>query len=219
MGEGALNITTFLPAVAANEALCRRLKRTPLHLPLAYGRQEITRHFTTLANALRIAAPDLSPLAENAGAALQEARAVLGDTPLSIDYTATPRPLGLANLLLEHGFNVERIYADAFSPEELEDFHRLRCSFPTLRLSPTVHPAMLYAQPPHPDANSIAIGQKAAWFKNTRHFVNLLSGGGLHGFHGITRLARLLIDACRNAKEMPELIQLKGGGCRSCINL
>ena len=219
MGEAALNITTFLPAVAASEALSRRLGRTTLHLPLCYGAQEIERHFARLADALRTEAPDLAPWRQRAENALQDAKALIGDRPIAIDYTATPRPLGLANLLLEHGFNVERIYADAFIPEEAEDFQRLRCSFPAVRISPTVNPAMLNASPPHPDVHSIAIGQKAAWFKNTRHFVNILSGGGLHGFHGIVRLAQLLADACLNPKDTPELIQLKGSGCRSCINM
>ncbi|MFQ9119394.1 MAG: hypothetical protein ACLR4N_01990 [Mediterraneibacter faecis] len=45
---------------------------------------------------------------------------MIGNTPIAIDYTFHPRPLGLAKLLLTHGFNVETVYLDSISPEEKE---------------------------------------------------------------------------------------------------
>ena len=52
--------------------------------------------------------------------ALCEAGKIIGDIPVMIDHTFHPRPLGLAKLLLTHGFHVTRIYLDAVSPEEKE---------------------------------------------------------------------------------------------------
>ena len=41
-----------------------------------------------------------------------------GNTPIAIDYTYCPRPLGLAKLLLDNGFNVRRVYLDTVSGKE-----------------------------------------------------------------------------------------------------
>ena len=41
------------------------------------------------------------------------------------------------------------------------------------------------------EENVLAIGQKAAWFTGTRHFVNLVEGAGLYGFDGIRRSGRI----------------------------
>ncbi|MEI3189012.1 MAG: hypothetical protein V8S38_04855 [Lachnospiraceae bacterium] len=45
----------------------------------------------------------------------------------------------------------------------------------------------------------LAIGQKAAYFSRSRHFVNLgAEGEGLYGFDGIRRTAELMMDAYCN---------------------
>ena len=63
----------------------------------------------------------------------------------------------------------------------------------------------------------LALGQKAAWFTGSRHFVNMVQGAGLYGFDGIRRLAHLMVEAAREEKETPDLVIRKGGGCESCI--
>ena len=65
-----------------------------------------------------------------AGNTLEEALAaaldVIGQTPIALDFSAVTRPLSLARMLLEHGFCVRRIYADAFAPEEKGDFEVIK---------------------------------------------------------------------------------------------
>ena len=63
----------------------------------------------------------------------------------------------------------------------------------------------------------LALGQKAAWFTGSRHFVNMVQGAGLYGFDGIRRLAHLMVEAARKEKETPDLVIRKGWGCESCI--
>ena len=46
----------------------------------------------------------------------------------------------------------------------------------------------------------LALGQKAAWFTGSRHFVNMVQGAGLYGFDGIRRLAHLMVEAAREEK-------------------
>ena len=63
----------------------------------------------------------------------------------------------------------------------------------------------------------LAIGQKAAWFTGTGHFVNLVQGGGLWGFAGVRSLARLMVQAWQTDSDPADLIPRKGLGCESCI--
>ena len=62
----------------------------------------------------------------------------------------------------------------------------------------------------------LAIGQKAAYFTGSNHFVNLVSGGGMLGYQAIWHLADLMMDAYCNEKDMRSLIQIKGKGCEVC---
>ncbi len=58
----------------------------------------------------------------------------------------------------------------------------------------------------------LAIGQKAAYFGRSRHFVNLVQGEGLYGFDGIRRTAELMMDAYLNEKDTEKLVIQKDGG-------
>ena len=59
---------------------------------------------------------------------------LLENAPITIDYTFHPRPLGLARLLLIHGFNVKTVFLDSISPEEKEVFEWLKVNAPKLEL-------------------------------------------------------------------------------------
>ncbi len=73
---------------------------------------------------------------------LKKASNIIGDTPIVIDYTFTPRPLELAKLLLTHGFNVKTIFADSFSGYEEDEFKWLQQEHPKIEIYPTVHASM-----------------------------------------------------------------------------
>ena len=216
MGASKANISCLPPAIPAGEALQRRLGQRHLHLPLSYGYGEIRQSIRHLAETFSLPLPDLTAEEAAAEAALQKSKAVLHDTPIAIDYTATPRPLGLARLLLEHGFCVDAVYGDSFIPEEKEDFSWLQENAPALKLYATVHAKMgllPHNAALHSQGRFLAIGQKAAYFSGTRHFVNLLEGGGLWGFRGICALAKAIQDAMTEEKDTKAIIQVKGWGC------
>ena len=129
--------------------------------------------------------------------------------------TAAQSQLELAKLLLTHGFSVTRIYLDAVNPEEKATFEWLKQQYPGLSYEPTIHPEMRVR--PRKEENILAIGQKAAWFTGTKHFVNLVEGAGLYGFDGIRKVAGLMIEAWQEEKDPEDLIIRKGWGCESCI--
>ena len=148
--------------------------------------------------------------------ALEKAHEVIGDTAVAIDYLYHPRPLGLAKLLLTHGFRVIRIYLDSISPEEKAEFEWLTEHAPELQLMATIHVTMR-VRPRTSDEEILAIGQKAGWFTGTPYFVNMVQGGGLWGFDGIRHTAQLMVEAFHEEKDPEDLIVRKGWGCESCI--
>ena len=216
MAEASLYISSYPSAKAGGEMLVGRLGGRHLYLPFSFDFDEIEQGLSALADALGLPEPDCSARRVQCAAALAKTRAVLGSTPIAIDYTFCPRPLGLAKLLLAVGFRVERVYLDTVTGEEKPAFDWLKENHPDLLLYPTVHAAMRFHSPAEP-SGFLAIGQKAAHFTNTRHFVNVVEGGGMHGFQAVLETLRLMEEAFFEEKPLRELIQIKGMGCGGCI--
>ena len=159
---------------------------------------------------------DIEKEIQSCEAILSHAKEIIGDTPVALDYLFHPRPLGLAKLLLTHGFKVESVYLDSISPEEKEIFFWLKENVPELKLISTIRPEMR-VRTRCSENKILAIGQKAAWFTGSRNFVNMVQGGGLYGFDGIRHTAQLMIEAFETEKNPEDLIVRKGWGCESCI--
>src|SRR5574344_1032562 len=175
---------------------------------------------------------------DEAETSLLQTAEILGGIPIAVDYTSTSRPLGLAKLLLSHHFNVVSVYADSFIDEERKSFDWLKEHAPTLQIYATIHPKMammpactngicehsLYddmitfinnSEQTSSSNMTIAIGQKAAYFTNTKHFVNMIEGSGLWGYYGIIKLMDLIKDAYQNEKDTAKTIQIKGWGSKA----
>ena len=198
------------------EQTARRLGRPHLYLPMSFGYEEIRKSCRTLCSALGLPLPDYDREEAACEAALAGTKDTLGDAPVVIDATVHPRPLGLARLLLEHGFRVTEVYLDAVSGEETEDLSWLRENAPELTLSSTMLPELRVADRVRPE-KTLAVGQKAAWFTSSPHFVNLVQGGGLWGYAGIRTMARMMREAWEQEQDTRDLIPRKGLGCESCI--
>ena len=213
MAEAAHYISYNPAANAGAKFLEKRLGGKLTYVPLSFNYDEIDEAFRNLAQNLGLLAPNSRR--EECETALQKALALIGNTPIVIDYTCCARPLSLARLLLDHGFRVERVYVDGISGEEKGDFEYLKANYPQLELWPTIHPTMRFGA--HEAAGEyLAIGQKAAYFTNSNHFVDLVSGGGMLGYQAILHMMELLTDAYIHEKDMRALIQKKGKGCEVC---
>lgn len=212
IASSARCFTTFPAAKAAGQYLEEHFGQKHLYLPFSFDYDEILWCYQTLCSELGIPFPDLSYAIIACEDALHEAREKINGTPIRIDYTLCPRPLGLAKMLLTHGFNVTTVYADSFTPDEKADFEFLKTRYPNLMLYPTVHPGMRIL-PRKSDGKVLALGQKAAYFSGTDHFVNIVEGAGLYGFDGITQLIEMMTDANLKEKDARSLIQVKGLGC------
>ncbi|MBR7139646.1 MAG: nitrogenase [Lentisphaeria bacterium] len=217
MGKSSLNMTWIPQAVAAAESLENRLGQKHLHLPISYGEEEIENNYKLLAQALDLNVPDFSEARQSAGQALAHALKIIGNTPIALDYTAAPRILSLTRRLLEAGFNVTQVFADLFIPGDRKDFEFLQKNFPSLKITPTLHVNMRFANNGHLDEKILAVGQKAAFFTGSVNFVDLVWGRGFYGHSGVAAIAGLMIEAFRNPKDIESVITHKGWGCESCL--
>lgn len=222
MSKCTLCINTLPVAKAGATALAERLGMKHLYLPLSFDTDVIRTCNITLTDFLEDFPDnvqniyDQNSLEAEAEAALNEALALIGNTPIAIDYTFTPRPLELAKLLILHGFNVITVFTDSFNPEEAAAHQWMLENAPDMEYSPTVSVAMRKYRTTGSE-KLLALGQKAAYFKGTPFFVNLVEGGGLYGFAGIKCLAELMIEAFTCPKDTERLIRMKGLGCESCL--
>ncbi|MBQ8334100.1 MAG: nitrogenase, partial [Clostridia bacterium] len=212
IAEASVYITTYPSAKAGGDALAERLGGTHIHLPYSLDFDEIDENLAKLAQVLGVNTPDTAGLRESCTAALKAARETITEN-ITIDYTVCPRPMGMARLLAEHGFAVTRVYADSFTGFDKPDFNIMKEKFPDLLLSPTVHASMRFHKS---EENVLAVGQKAAYFSGTEHFVNIVEGGGHWGYEAVLALCDDMTNAHNHTKPMRELIAVKGMGC-SCV--
>ena len=216
MAESAYYISWYPSAAAGGDMLAERLGGTHIYVPFSYDYDEIDAGFAKLAEAMHVPAPDFSARRSACEKALAQTKELIGDRSIAVDYTFCPRPLSLARLLLDAGFKVERVYADSFTGEEKEDFAYLAQHYPDLLLYPTVHTKMRFLASKE-RTDTLAIGQKAAYFANTEHFVNIVEGGGMFGYEAVLRTLALMRQAFLQKQDMRGLIQVKGWGCESCV--
>ncbi len=219
MSRGRLFINCYPAGKYGMEAQAKRLGREHLYLPGSFSYEEIEDQLKQLTDMLGLPELTEEELAHERAACeekLTEAKNLIGETPVVLDYLYHPRPMGLARLLLTHGFCVKAIYLDGISPEEREDFYWLQEHAPELELIATVQVKMRVL-PRGGGEKVLAIGQKAAYFSRSRNFVNLVQGEGLYGFDGIRRTAELMMDAFCNEKDTEKLVVQKGWGCECCL--
>lgn len=229
MAKSCANIYSFPVAHRSAKKLARRLNQKDIYLPLTY-------HFPDIRDALiRLATEELPELTEKltntellnridqmeaeAVAALARAKEVIGDTPIAIDHEVLPRYCSLARMLIEYGFNVKEIYADVLLPEEENDLQWLKDNAPEITFCATINYACRMADRSQADEAKkrgekiLAIGQKAAYFTGSNHFVNWIENDGNWGFHAVCELAERMIEAYETESDVPALIQVKAWGC------
>ena len=223
MAESSVYISYYPDAAPGGDMLAERLGGTHYALRFSFDYDEIDETFAGLAEILGIeprSRDEIAALRAECERDLQETKDLIGNTPVSIDYTFSPRPLGLAKLLLDHGINVTRVYVDGIPAGDKAAFGQLQKSHPDLMLYPTVHAGMRFARTANMEARSgkiLAVGQKAAAFEETPHFVNVVEGGGMIGYEAIIRTCRLMREAFTVEKKVRELVEVKGLGCEVCL--
>ena len=154
MAESCVYISFYPDAAPGGDMLAERLGGTHYALKFSFDYDEIDATFAGLANLLEretgsagigMSADEISARRAECERELEETKRLIGDTPVSIDYTYCPRPLGLAKLLLDHGINVVKVYVDGIPGGDRGAFDSLQKEHPDLMIYPTVHPGMRFA--------------------------------------------------------------------------
>ena len=192
-------------------------------MDLSYDKDEITANLNAFASSLGLDEKTVEKITDitkkEADDSMKRALETIGSSPIAIDASATPRPIGLALLLTEYGFNVKRVYTDAFNKKERNAFEKLCKLNPDIEIYPSMDPLMLNAdlETKIGESEYLCIGQKSAYFCQTGKFVNIIEGGGMYGFDGIRHLGEMMTDAFLNEKDLKLTISYKGLECESCL--
>ncbi len=238
LGSAPLTISYLAVADASCKQMARRLEQKWLRMLINFDEKKLNDNLTMLGEELGLSSSAVNSFIEKsqgeAYASLDKAHEIIGDTPIAVDYTAFPYIIELSELLTKHGFNVTNLYSDGFPADEQDAYERLKEVKPDIKVYPTNEPAMRFAvandntdNTDNPDNSNnpekldtqitLAIGQKAAYFTNTSHFVDIVEGGGMYGYSAIKKLSDMMIDAFQNEKDTKKIISHKGWGCSSCL--
>ena len=212
MGKSKINIAYLPVAKKGLDFISRKLDQEALYLPLSYDSEVIKKNMTLLAEKIGVDIKDFDFKEESAMAALRDAKKIIGNTAIAIDYTFTTAPFSLVKLLLDNGFNVKKIFTDSIG--EVDIFNEIKEKYAgrDIKVYPTVNVSMRVNERGQKE-KYLALGQKAAYFTDTNYFVNEVEGGGHYGFDSIKILAKNMVDAYKKEKDASSLIQKKGLGC------
>lgn len=220
MSQAKYYIVTYNSAKKAGKDMEMRLGGTCIYMSNSFDYNEIENEISEMCRVLNIKNFDkvyYENMRKKCDDKLKELKELIGDKKICIDYTFTNRTLSLAKLLLDRGFNVDRIYADSFIEDDKEDFNYIKNKYGNVKIYPTSSPYMQYVDEVDKKEDYLAIGQKAAFFTKTNNFVNVIEGGGFFGFQGIIKIVDLIEDAYKKEKDMVSLISIKGLGCEECV--
>lgn len=214
LGHAQMHICTYPAGDYGIQALSNRLDASYLYLSPCFDYKSIQEELDLFCDKLHISHLDHQTREGACEEAFSHLKDNIGQKAIAIDFVATPRPLNLARVLLEHGFNVTSVYLDTIFPEEKEDFFLLQKQFPALKLIPTIHANMRFEMG---EGECLAIGPKAAYFENTRHFVNIIEGGGFFGYRGLLSMLKAIEAAYYTSKDPALIVPQKGLGCECLL--
>lgn len=215
MGKSRFNIAYLGVAKKGLYDISNKLDQEAIFLPISYDPNTIKEMLKKLADTIGVDITKFDFKEDEALDKLKEAKKLIGDTAIAIDYTFTPATLSLAKLLLDYGFNVKKIFIDSIGEKEILDEMKKKYRDRDIMFFPTVNVAMRKNDREQTE-KYLALGQKAAYFTSTNYFVNEVECGGHYGFDGIKRLAENMIEANSKEKDASILIQKKGLGC-NCL--
>ena len=178
LGSAEIFVSCYPPAKYGAAMLTERLNRTHLYLPGSFDYEEIKEEIRNLIKELQagwsredtsntkcadITSEEIEAFCQReitlCEDSINHAKSIIGGTPVVLDYLYHPRPLGLAKLLLEHGFHVTTVYLDSISSEEKPAFDWLKLHHPDLELRATIQTKMRVL-PRGTEGKVLAIGQQ-----------------------------------------------------------
>lgn len=209
MAGAALNIVTSPIALKAAQEMEKRLGIPWIQGFVNYSPEDITDFYRELGERLgEELLPLTDPFRERAEEKIRQAREIIGEYPIAVDYQAVLKPFSLALMLVGRGFRVEMIASDSAAPHEQESLRRLAKEAPDLLVeNPMNHDAVKF---PHQGERYLCIGFDCGYMTGSDKVLNLMEDEGLYGFDGICRLMDGMVEAYAGSADVHRMIKEAG---------
>lgn len=167
---------------------------------VSYNPEEVRASYETLANNLGLPVFDMEEDYENAVAAINHLKSVIGDREVAIDYQAVLKPFTLAKTLLQHGINVTIVACGELAAFEKADREWVLENYPDIHVVNAAHPELVKYELRGKDC--ICVGFDVGYMTMSEHTSSLMEDQGLFGFDGIVRLMKEIEEVALTKKDL-----------------
>ncbi len=213
MNQSAVNFSFHQFGKLAYKDMFYRLKQNYLYLSNVFDYDKIDEGMDQACELMHIskkAKLQISKERKDTENIINQLSVLLKGTMISIDQSAIENPISLALFLELHYIKVHSIFLDGLHEDE-NQLKQLTKINPKIKIYPIESCVMRQIQ--RESSNIVAIGQQAAYFLNTPHFVDIIFQAGMYGYKGIRYLCSLIEDAYMNSKDIQTIVSHKGWRC------
>lgn len=205
MAKSSLNAVLSPTAVMASQNMENDLDIPALQAIHTYDLDEISEFYDAVSKHFNIVI-DYSTQKAKADEAIRQARKVIGDIPIAIDYQAVRKPFTLAKVLLQYGFHVRFIMTDGVKSIDRKGHDYVTAQHPEVEIVNAVHHDM--AQVPIRNGGYLCIGFDCAHATGSKKVLDIMEDQTLFGFYGVEKLMAMLTDAyLAPKKDLKEIIE------------
>lgn len=213
MNQSAVNFSFHRFGKLACNDMFYRLKQKSLYLSNVFDYEKIDEEMNQACELMHISKKNKVQIIKDKKETediMNHLSILLKDTMISIDQSAIENPLSLALFLEHHCIKVHSIFLDVLQEDEnlLKQLIKIN---PKIKIYSIESCVMRQIQ--RESTNIVAIGQQAAYFLNTPHFVDIIFQASMYGYKGIQYLCSLIEDAYRESKDIQTIVSHKGWRC------
>ena len=205
MGQSKLNIVLSPVAKYAAEQMKENLGIEYLLAYNTYDLEEIKTFYSELSEKLEMDIC-IGKCEKKARDKIKEAREVIGDYPIALDYQAVRKPFTLAKALLEYGFHVALVMADTVKGIEQEAYEYITKYHKNVTIVNAVHPELV-KNAYRGKEDYLCIGLDCGYATDSDKVVKLMLDEGLFGYYGVEKLMDEMMNAYENGTNVKEMIE------------
>ncbi len=149
---------------------------------------------------------DITPYENRAKEKIAQARELIGNHPIAIDYQAVRKPFTLAKALIEYGFHVKMVMVDAVKKIEKSAYEYIVVHHPEVTIVNGIHPEMIKQEYRNED-NYICIGFDCGYATGSSKVINVMQDEGWFGYYGVEQLMESMMNVFENGTDVKEMIE------------
>ena len=210
MGRSILNVLLTPITRLAAENMKRELGIESVQTLISYDLNEIKESYELIEKVLSDdIAFDFSDIEKHTRQVISDTLKEVGQMPILVSGSAVLRPFSLAKALLEYGFNVTEISAQAAIAPDKEAFEYIKANYKNVKILQTQHHR---AATMHLDEvrEILAIGYEGAYLGNAGYVVDLVDDERMYGYYGVELLMQQMSEAVKEKTNLREMIEEYG---------